>query len=154
MPILLSLHLEKIASTWRSIFISLCYFGKEVVPSGLSNFVYNKICSMIKLLIQVESFKFLTALQLLQFCLSVRTDRQRKFTTFYVLPIYCNLYIVIVNSKLKFCSVCCFIQYWLVFFSNVIRSLTFAHGFCKFSFSFISTGMQLRLCQGMLSGIA
>ena len=51
---------------------------------------------MIKLLIQVESFKFITALQLLQFCLSVRTGRQRKFTT---LPIYSNLYIVIVSSK-------------------------------------------------------
>ena len=54
---------------------------------------------MIKLLIQVENFKFITALQLLQFCLSVCTGRQRKFTTLYVLPIYCNLYIVIVNSK-------------------------------------------------------
>ena len=92
------LHLEKVASTLKSIFTSLCYFEKQVVLAGLSNFVYNKICFIVVLVIQVESFKFITALQLLQFCLSVY-PRHRKFTTFYVLPIYCNLYIVIVNSK-------------------------------------------------------
>ena len=84
------LHLEKVASTLKSIFTSLCYFEKQVVLAGLSNFVYNKICFMVVLVIQVESFKFITALQLLRFCLSVGTGRQRKFTKFYVLPLYCS----------------------------------------------------------------